>query len=141
MRIPVFAFVALALAGCSTAPVKLSDAKPIERERLYVTRAPTANDGIVIVIRDKGMAGHGCGIDVLLDEEKAAFIGAGEKATFPASAGQHMLTILPSDKGLCKLGRERQKRSLTFTAKAGDTMTFRLGLSASGDPIFYQSSL
>lgn len=132
---------ALTVAACSTAPVKVSDARPIAPDRLYITRAPTVDDGIVVVVRDEGMLGHGCGIDVLLDGEMAAFIGAGEKATFPASAGPHLLTILPSDKGLCKLGRERQERSLAFTAKPSDTMTFRLGLSASGDPVFYQSSL
>jgi hypothetical protein len=121
--------------------VKVSEARQIAPVRLYITRALTVDDGIVIVVRDSGMLGHGCGINVLLDGEKAAFIGAGEKATFPASAGPHLLTILPSDKGLCKLGRERQERSLAFTAKPSDTMTFRLGLSASGDPVFYQSSL
>lgn len=141
IKTAVALLAALTLAACSTSPVRVADANPIDHSRLYITRAPTADDGVVIVVRDEGLAGSGCGIDVLLDGKPAALIGSGEKATFPATAGEHMLTMQPSDHGLCKFGRDRQKRALTFTADAGKTITFRLGVSGSGDPVFYQSSL
>jgi hypothetical protein len=141
MRIIIAALLVTLLAACSTSPVRPQDAQPVPADRMFITRAPAADDGIVIVVRDEGLAGSGCGIDVLLDGKPAAFIGSGEKATFPAIAGQHMLTMQPSASGLCKFGRERQKRSLTFTAEAGKTISFRIGISGSGDPVFYQSSL
>lgn len=141
MKVLLVMLAALCVAACSTAPVKVSDAKPIAPNRLYIHRAPTAEDGIVIVVRDKGLLGSGCRLEVLLDNTLAASVSTNEKATFPATAGQHILTMRPSDRGLCKLGHERQERALTFTAKPGDTVTFRMGLASSGDPVFYQSSL
>lgn len=136
-----FALSAAMLAACTTSPVKPQDATPVPADRMFVAQKPTANDGTVIVVRDTGLLGHGCGLEIYLDDSKVAMIAAGEKAVFPAAAGEHLLTIMPSERGLCKLGRDRQRRSLAFTAKAGDTVNFRLGLSGSGDPIFYQSKL
>jgi len=133
--------VVLMLAACGTAPVKLADAKAVPANRLYITDAPTSNDGTAIVIRDTGFEGSGCGIMVSLDKKPAAMIGSGEKASFSVPAGPHILTAMPSNRGLCKLGHGRQARSLPFSAQAGVTTTFRVGVSAAGDPVFYQSSL
>lgn len=137
------AFAAVWLAACSTSPVRPDAAKAVPPERLYITAAPAANDGLVIVVRDTGVLGSGCGVNVFLDDEKAAFLAAGEKATFPAAAGKHMLSMAPSGKGLCGVAdaEHAQKRSLIFTAVAGQKIDFRVGLSAAGDPVFYQTSM
>lgn len=115
-----------------------ANAKPVSPDRLYIHRAPTSNDGTALVIRDSGFLGGGCRVTISLDGKKAAFIGEGEKAKFPVAPGRHMLTMEPSHKGLCALGAESARRSLTFSIKPSEVATFRVGLG--GGPIFYQSS-
>lgn len=143
MKVVIAAVLMAMLAACSTSPVRVADAKPIAPDRLYITAPPTTNDGLVIVVRDTGMLGSGCGVNIFLDKRKAAFLAAGEKAEFPASAGKHMLSAAPSGHGLCGFGdaEHSQRRSLIFEATPGQRIDFRVGLSAGGDPVFYQISL
>lgn len=131
------------VTGCSTSPVRPDAAKLVPSDRLYITAPPSANDGLVIVIRDSGMLGHGCGVNVFLDDAKAATLAAGEKAEFPAAAGKHILSVAPSGKGLCGVAdaEHAQRRSLVFNAEPGKRVDFRVGLAAGGDPVFYQTSL
>lgn len=143
MKIIFAMLLAALLAACSTSPVRPDNAKLVPPDRLYITAQPSPSDGLVIVVRDTGMLGSGCGVNVFLDGKKAAFLAAGEKAEFPASAGKHMLSMAPSGKGLCGIGdaEHSQKRSLIFDAVAGKRIDFRVGLSAGGDPVFYQTSM
>ena len=133
----------LALVACSTSPVKLNDAKPVSPDRMYVSATPGISDGTVIVIRDSGLLGHGCGVNIFVDDQKSATIGAGKEASIPVHAGDHILSAAPTGKGLCGLGdaEHAQRRDLKITVEPQHSITFRVGLSASGDPVFSQTSL
>ena len=135
--------MAAIVAACSTSPVRVADAKAVQSDRLYITAPATANDGLIIVVRDTGFQGRACAVSIFLDGKKAVSLAAGEKAEFPASAGKHMLSAAPAGKGLCGIAdsEHAQRRSLIFDSVAGRTIDFRVGLGSGGDPIFYQTSM
>ena len=131
------------LAGCGTSPVKLSDAKPVPPDRLFVDAAPSSDNGTVVVIRDTGLGGSGCGINIFVDDKKAATLGTGEEASIPVVAGDHILSAATTGKGLCGLGDAEHagRRDLKISIKPQHPTTFRVGFSASGAPVFSQTSL
>lgn len=86
--------VCLTVSGCATEAVLPSQAKPAPAERVLKYQKPlTPNDATLIVVRDKGYLGSGCFTGVYLNNEKAAVLDPGEKATFRLHAGEWSVAI------------------------------------------------
>jgi hypothetical protein len=142
MRKGIFLLAGLLVTGCATSPVTLDHAKPVSPDRLYAFQgSAAANEGTLTVIRDAGFMGHGCGINILVDGVRAGFIGAGEMADFSVTAGDHILSVRPSDSGLCAVGSSAQERTIKATITAAHRTQFRVSIMSGGDVQVAQTSL
>lgn len=129
------------LAACATTPVRPGAAVPVPASRMLAFEAPASGDAAVVVARDAGFMGHGCGIVVSIDGTDAAIMGAGEEATLYVAPGGHILGAHSSNKGLCSIGGAAQSRTLKFSAGASQHPQFRVGLLSSGDIAVTQTAL
>lgn len=125
------------LAGCATSPIAVNQAKPVPPERVFAFQDPAAVTATIV--RDAGLSGHGCGINVTVDGTRAAFIGAGEKVALHVTVGNHLLAVQPSDRGLCSVNNDAQQRTLKFQARAEESPQFRISTLSSGDLMLAQT--
>lgn len=101
-RIIAAGLVALALSGCATAPMPVSEAKPVPSDEIYGFKSPASKDsGGLTVFRDDGFVGSGCDIMLYIDGQRAAKIGPGEKASFNLPTGAVNLGTGLAESGLC----------------------------------------
>jgi hypothetical protein len=102
MRILLGALVVALLAGCSSNPISLTDAKQAPRDEVYAFQSvPAGSYGRIIVLRDGGINASGCDFVVYVDGKKAAKLGSGEKASFLLTAGTYNLGVGLAGVGLC----------------------------------------
>jgi hypothetical protein len=88
-RIIAAGLAALALGGCATSPLPVSEAKPVPADEVYGFKGTgTKDSGSLTVFRDEGFVGSGCDIMFYIDGQRAAKIGPGQKATFNLPAGE-----------------------------------------------------
>ncbi len=101
-RIIAAGLIALALGGCATSPIPVSEAKPVPADEVYAFKDTGAKDsGRLTVFRDEGFVGSGCDIMFYIDGQRAAKIGPGQKATFNLPAGEVNLGTGLAESGLC----------------------------------------
>lgn len=101
-RIIAAGLVVLALSGCATAPMPVSEAKPVPSDEIYGFKSPASKDsGGLTVFRDDGFVGSGCDIMLYIDGQRAAKIGPGEKASFNLPTGAVNLGTGLAESGLC----------------------------------------
>ena len=101
-RIIAAGMVALALSGCATAPMPVSEAKPVPSDEIYGFKSPASKDsGSLTVFRDDGFVGSGCDIILYIDGQRAAKIGPGQKVSFNLPAGDVNLGTGLAESGLC----------------------------------------
>lgn len=144
MRVAALGFVALILAGCSSAPVNLSGAPTVPPERVYdkTLVTPDASKVSVVVARDRGFVGGGCNTAIYWDGAKVAAIHQGEYITFFALPGRHILGHGPNPDGtgLCKYGAESARRETEVIAEPGKPVKYRIAISANGEPALMPTS-
>lgn len=97
MKIQLILLMALFLAGCATTPTPLSQALPTPEDRIYY-RAPEGKPtATVVFIRDGGFVASGVYQHLTINEERAAAIDVGEKATLRLPAGEYVFAVTPTD--------------------------------------------
>ncbi len=78
---------------CGTQPVRFEDAKAIEPARqIKFQKKQSENDALLIVIRDKGFSGGGCGVQISVNHELAGTIKPAEKLEMWLPPREHFLT-------------------------------------------------
>ncbi|WP_454838335.1 hypothetical protein [Pseudomonas mohnii] len=101
-RIIAAGLITLALAGCATTPIPVSEAKPVSADEIYGFKGEgTKDSGKLTVFRDEGFVGSGCDVVFYIDGQRAAKIGPGQKATFNLPAGETNLGTGLAESGLC----------------------------------------
>lgn len=99
--IAVGAFL-LALGGCATSPLPVSEARPVPAGEMYgFIGQGTKDSGRLTIFRDDGFVGSGCDVVFYIDGQRAAKIGPGQKASFILPAGEVNLGIGLAESGLC----------------------------------------
>ena len=98
-----------------------------------------ATSGYTIkVTRDAGLVGGACPTRIYIDGKNAADLRPAETVTFVVAEGRHILGGGPSPDagGLCSgfKSSERYRRETDASGKQGDTLSFRFGLGANGEP-------
>lgn len=97
MLIRTILAVTLVLTGCATTPTPIADARPTPQERIYY-RAPEGKSlATAIFIRDAGFAGSGVYQHLTINDERAATIDVGEKATLQLLAGEYVFAVAPTE--------------------------------------------
>lgn len=130
-----------ALSACATTPVEVSDAVAVPVQRMLAFAHAARGDTSILVTRDRGLMGHGCGVTVSIDKTPAVLIEAAEKAVLYVTPGDHILAASSSGQGLCAIGSGGMYRTLKFTATAGRQPQFRVGSLSSGDMSLTQTAL
>lgn len=92
----------LALGGCATSPISVSEARPVPADKMYALKDQGTKDpGRLTVLRDDGFDGAGCDVVFYIDGQRAAKIGPGQKASFVLPAGEVNLGTGLAESGLC----------------------------------------
>lgn len=102
MRILIGALAAALLAGCSSNPISISEAKQAPRDEIYAFQStPAGSYGKITVLRDSGLNASGCDFVVYVDGKKSAKLGSGERASFLLSPGSYSVGVGLAGMGLC----------------------------------------
>ena len=92
----------LALGGCATSPMRVSEARPVPASEMYAIKSQGTQDpGRLTIFRDDGFDGAGCDVVFYIDGQRAAKIGPGQKASFVLPAGKVNLGAGLAESGLC----------------------------------------
>lgn len=92
----------LALGGCATSPIPVSEARPVPADKMYALKDQgTKDSGRLTVVREDGFFGSGCDVVFYIDGQRAAKIGPGQKASFVLPAGEVNLGTGLAESGLC----------------------------------------
>jgi hypothetical protein len=92
----------LALGGCATSPLPVSEARPVPADKMYAFKSQgTKAPGRLTIVRDDGFVGAGCDAMFYIDGQRAAKIGPGQKASFVLPAGEVNLGAGLAESGLC----------------------------------------
>lgn len=123
----------LALTGCATKQVKLTEAREAPKDRVFVFDASGNEVGRVTFVRDKGLMYGGCYIDIVVDRTKVATLDPGERATVDISVGRHTVYGEAAGRGLCNGGDDkRQVRAADMFVEKGDERLMRLAVDSQG---------
>ncbi|WP_145561145.1 hypothetical protein [Yersinia mollaretii] len=117
------------LNGCATTPVSNKDARTVPLERIISKSVQIKNPGeaTLIVKRDSGFTGSGCNIVVYLDGKAIAELDTGEKITFYAQPGDHILSAKQTS--ICVAGL----KEVGITLQENDKKTYRIGFGGNVD--------
>lgn len=131
MKKLLLALTILGISGCATEAVLPSQAKQAPNERLIKYQQPIkSNSATLVVVRDKGYLGSGCFTGVYLNNEKAAVLDPGEKATFYLSPGEWSVAIKGEGK-MCM--SDAVPVGSYIQLKDGETKAVRLFADPSGN--------
>lgn len=128
----IIAVACMALAGCATKQIPLAEARPVPPDRVFAT-APGNDAGSVQFVRDKGMMGGGCDLDLRVDREVVAKVSTGETVTVPMASGSHIVDARFAGSGLCNGGKaDRNVRASQIVVARGDKLIYRIAVDANG---------
>lgn len=124
----------LALTGCASKQVKLTEAREAPKDRVFAFDTSGKETGRITFIRDKGFVGGGCYIDVVVDKAKVATLDPGERATLDISVGRHTVYGKGAGRGLCGAGGDdkREVRAADMFVEKGDERVMRVAVDANG---------
>jgi len=92
----------LALGGCATSPMQVSEARPVPASEMYAIKIEDAEDaGRLTIFRDDGFVGAGCDAVFYIDGQRAAKIAPGQKASFVLPPGEVNIGTGLAESGLC----------------------------------------
>jgi len=128
MKLLVISLMLFMLGGCATSAVNIDIAKEVPDERLFVKN--TDGNATITIIRDSGLLGSACNINVFINDELAATLDVSEKATFNVKAGEIYLGAQFSGNGLCI---NTSIRNLETSIKQAQHKTFRVYSDPSGN--------
>jgi len=128
MRMITISLVLFMLVGCATSAVNIDIAKEVPDERLFIKN--TEGNATITIIRDSGLLGSACNINVFINDELAATLDVSEKATFNVKEGEIYLGAQFSGNGLCI---NTSIRNLETSIKQAQHKTFRVYSDPSGN--------
>ncbi|MGI2056216.1 hypothetical protein ACRN9T_03335 [Shewanella baltica] len=129
MRLIAISLLLGCLSGCATSAVSVDQAKSAPVSRVFINDAANTEAEITL-IRDSGMMGGGCYVDVYLNDKLAATLDTSEKVTIKVNAGELYLGSQLSGSGLC-IGSSI--RHLETSIKQGQHKLYRVMTGQSGD--------
>jgi hypothetical protein len=137
MKLLVMTLVLASLSGCATSAVSYDKAKQVPTERLFLNSKDGTQSSITI-IRDSGMMGGGCYIDVFINSDLAVTLDTAEKATFQVKPGEIFLGSQLSGNGLCfnndvrhlevTISQGQHKLYRVFTGQGGEVQIISAGI-------------
>lgn len=136
LKLPMISFLAVLVAGCGTTPTPLSEAIPIEKNRLYGFQEKTeTKNATIILTRDSGAAGSACYFGFWIDSTLAARFDTSETAHFFVEPGERLLRVGrdPMGNGLCANLDPSQTTQRESTFKPNERKQYRLKLNSSGE--------
>lgn len=120
------------LEGCGTQQVPLTEARPVPAERIF-TKQQDGDSGQIQFVRDKGMMGGGCDMDVRIDREVVAKASTRETFTVHMSPGTHIVDPRFGGGGLCNGGSaDRNVRASQIVVTSGDKLIYRIAVDDHG---------
>jgi len=131
MKFNYASLISLALlAGCTSAPVKLTEAKSVPANRLYWTDKPkTTNPAKVIIVRDTSVMGLAIYHKTTIDDKPLAELDQAEKVEVELDAGDYVFGVyIPL-----------YERFIDQTLVAGKTYTYRISSDESSPPRIVRS--
>ncbi|MGI2095497.1 hypothetical protein [Shewanella glacialipiscicola] len=129
MRLLILSLMLFMLAGCATSAVQINAAKQVPEDRLFI-KDNTDGNAVITIIRDSGLLGSACNINVFINDELAATLDVSEKATFNVKAGEIYLGAQFSGNGLCI---NSSIRNLETSIKQAQHKTYRVYSDPSGN--------
>jgi hypothetical protein len=117
------------LSGCSTSPVKLSEARYVEAAQLYAYQEPVDHAATLVMVRDSGLPGSGCTFGFYINGKVVADFNTSQKATFYVPAGEYRLGAGYAKKGACLSVHFKERET---SLKAGQTKIFRISVGDGG---------
>lgn len=93
MKLPLACMALLLAAGCTTPPTTEGQTTPAKMVLAPAMTTPDPTAGILVVQRDTGAYGMGCGHRVLLDGKPIAELDPGERITVYAKPGEHVVSV------------------------------------------------
>lgn len=132
------------LSGCATEPISSYAAKPVSMENQLLYQVVTPDTVPVTIVRDQGFVAQGCAARVLVNDQVAAYVRAGEKVTLHIPPGEVILGADINTGGLCQStglaeieanlqpGRPSALDAGGFLVQPGRPRTYRIGFTADG---------
>ena len=120
----------LALGGCATSPIPVSEARPVPADKMYALKDQgTKDSGRLTVVREDGFFGSGCDVVFYIDGQRAAKIGPGQKASFVLPAGEVNLGTGLAESGLCT---GAVIKTVASNIKSGKEVIYRISWDTQG---------
>ena len=128
----------LALSGCASTPVPLSEAIPAPADRVLAFQTPDpGKKAVLTVIRDSWVfGGGGCYYSFWINNQLAARMDNAEVARFYVEPGEIVMKMGRDPEGtlLCRTGQDLWVQRET-TLKPGEEKVFRMIMRESSDII------
>lgn len=123
----------ISVGGCSTSPVKLKEAEPVDTAHLYAYQERLEQSATLVIARDSGLIGGGCRFGFYINGQVVADFETSQKATFYVPAGEYRLGSgrAKDQHGLCGFDGPPKERETTL--KAGQTKLFRMFMDQDGN--------
>ncbi|WP_305955876.1 hypothetical protein [Pseudomonas sp. BGI-2] len=129
-RIIATAALLLALGGCATSPMRVSEARSVPADKMYAFKSQGTKDpGRLTILRDEGFVGAGCDAVFYIDGQRAAKIGPGQKASFVLPAGEVNLGAGLAESGLCA---GAAIKTVAAKIKSGKEVVYRINWDTQG---------
>ncbi|MWP48524.1 MULTISPECIES: hypothetical protein [unclassified Gilliamella] len=119
------------LSGCSTTPLSLNEIKDVPGERIFGYQNKVDNYANLVLIRDKGLVGSGCYINVFINGQEVAELETRERVSLYAPSGNIIIGSSLQGSGLCSFNPPRREREFSF--KDGERKVFRLSIDQNGN--------
>ncbi|AWM95203.1 hypothetical protein DJ564_19190 [Pseudomonas sp. 31-12] len=120
----------LALGGCVTSPMRVSDARQVPPDKMYAIKSQGTEDpGRLTILRDDGFVGAGCDAMFYIEGQRAAKIGPGQKASFLLPAGEVNLGTGLAESGLCA---GAAIKTVVAKIKSGKEVVYRINWDTQG---------
>jgi len=143
MRLLAPLFIAILGLGCSTSPVKYSDAVEVPEARRFSAyekyAAPDREAANVVIIRDSGFTGSAVSLPVYIDGNKIAEIYVSESISLTLTSGDHFIGITQGGPG-SEESRRRNLDEQVLNVKTGEKYFYRVGVLVSKGLILQRSS-
>jgi hypothetical protein len=133
-RTPYLFAIATLLSACSTTPVPIGEAKPVDEARLLAFKsAPSTPHGTLIISRDVGFLGRGCFYALSVNGTLAVRLGIGEIAKLYVPTGELLLRAGrdPMGGGFCGFDQDNWTHRETIV-RPNEVKGFRFSIDANG---------
>lgn len=142
MRALMIAATTATLVACATKPVSPGAAQPVpDEQRLAYTTATTAANARLVITRDAGLIGSGCGLMVMIDGSDAAVVRKSETVTLHVEPGERIVGVAMTGGGLCGIQKDRSRRETAVQVPDHGERKLRISITAGGELVLAPTTL